>query len=147
MSTFANREALLGAAQSFCDAFASQRPLDDILSFFATEGAVCLEHGLQQLAPFLGHQYTGLDGARDYFKLIAGLLSYKNMRFSDYIVDTESLKVSVKGSADFTWKDTENSWREVFTYALEFDEYGKVKVYEVWADSGAAYLASKGKLS
>ncbi|THH07088.1 hypothetical protein EW145_g3625 [Phellinidium pouzarii] len=147
MSPFICREDLLAAARSFCDAFAKHKLLDEILAYFATDNAACLEHGLPQLAPFLGRRFTGPDGVREYFRLIADLLSYEDMRFSDYVVDADSLKVSVKGQAKFTWNKTANSWQEVFAYMLEFDEQRKVKLYEVWADSGAAYMASRGELS
>ena len=146
MST--QRAALLAAATDFCDAFASQQPPDIILSHFANDNNTrCVEHGLKQLAPFLGRQFTGLDGATEYFSIIADLLSYENMQFSEYFADAESLNVSVKGRARFTWKSTGNSWDEVFTYRLTFNDQLKVTVYEVWADSGAAYLASKGQIS
>lgn len=39
-----------------------------------------------------------------------------------------------------------NEWNERFAYMLDFDDEGKVTDYQVWADSGAAYLASKGQL-
>ena len=68
------------------------------------------------------------------------------MRFSNYIVDAEVGKVSVRGEAMFTNNKTGQSWDEVFTYVLEFDGDNKVKKYEVWADSGAAYLAARGEL-
>lgn len=74
------------------------------------------------------------------------MLSYEKMQFSDYIVDVEERVVSVRGQARFTWKSTGNSWDEVFIYRLQLDGEGKIQVYEVWADSGAAYLASKGEL-
>ena len=101
---------------------------------------------MQQLAPFLGRSFSGPDGVKRYFTIIASLLSYDNMHFSDYFADEQLKMVSVKGRALFTWKETSNSWDEVFTYRLQFDDELKVKVYEVWADSGAAYLASKGEL-
>lgn len=55
-------------------------------------------------------------------------------------------KVSVKGRARFTWIETKQSWDETFTYALDFDPELKVTDYQLWADSGAAYLARLGKL-
>lgn len=55
-------------------------------------------------------------------------------------------KVSVKGRAKFTWVETAQSWDETFTYSLDFDDELKVTDYQVWADSGAAYLARLGKL-
>eukprot|EP00568_Trieres_chinensis_P002944 CAMPEP_0183317188 /NCGR_PEP_ID=MMETSP0160_2-20130417/57224_1 /TAXON_ID=2839 ORGANISM="Odontella Sinensis, Strain Grunow 1884" /NCGR_SAMPLE_ID=MMETSP0160_2 /ASSEMBLY_ACC=CAM_ASM_000250 /LENGTH=159 /DNA_ID=CAMNT_0025483161 /DNA_START=163 /DNA_END=642 /DNA_ORIENTATION=+ len=144
------RSALLKSARSLCDAFASGSPLDDVLENFSTidsgSSVVCLEHGLSNLAPFLGREFRGLEGAREYFGIISDLLTYENMRFSGYAVDEEASLVSVVGRATFTWKSTGDSWDEVFTYRLKFDEYAKVEVYEVWADSGAAYLASKGGL-
>ncbi|OJA07790.1 hypothetical protein AZE42_14072 [Rhizopogon vesiculosus] len=68
------------------------------------------------------------------------------MEFSEYIVDPEVQKVSVKGRAKFTWLSTEQSWDEIFTYVLDFDDDFKVTNYQVWADTGAAYLASRGQL-
>lgn len=54
--------------------------------------------------------------------------------------------MSVKGQAKFTWIETCQSWDETFTYSLDFDDELKVTDYQVWADSGAAYLASIGRL-
>ena len=146
---------LLNAAQAFCHSFAQTSPLDDILAHFAennetnnnNSSVICIEHGLARLAPFLGRQFKGIEGAKDYFNIISDLLSYENMNFSNYIVDTQSKKVSVTGNATFTWISTGNSWQETFTYALAFDDNYKLIVYEVWADSGAAYLASRGELT
>lgn len=142
-----DRDLLLSVAERFCDAFASQRPLDDILSHFSTsDEPVAHEHGLQQLTPFTGRTFKGIDGIKDYFTLISDCLSYSDMHFSDYIVDTSVVRVSVRGQAKFTWKSTGNSWLEIFTYVLEFDDNLKVKKYEIWADPGAAYLASRGEI-
>lgn len=114
--------------------------------FSSSEDVLALEHGLPQLAPFLGREFRGHDGLQAYFGLLGTHLTYENMSFGWYFVDQEENKVSVRGEARFTWTSTGQSWDEVFTYVLEFDEQAKVKVYEVWADSGAAYLASKGQL-
>ena len=142
-----DREALLHAAANFCNAFACQYALEAILDHFSTTSEpFALEHGLPQLAPFRGRPFKGLDGIKEYFGLLGDYLSYKDMCFVDYIVDTDTSKVSARGTATFTWERTRQSWNEVFTYVLGFDEDRKVKSYEVWADSGAAYLASQGKL-
>mmetsp|Transcript_24464 Transcript_24464/g.37690 ORF Transcript_24464/g.37690 Transcript_24464/m.37690 type:complete len:146 (+) Transcript_24464:240-677(+) len=142
-----NREKLLESARLLCESFANKEPLANILEHFSNSPeVVCLEHGLPVLAPFLGRTFSGKDGAREYFTLIAELLSYKSMQFSDYIVDVESSVVSVRGKANFTWKSTNQSWDEEFMYRLLLDKEGKIVVYEVWADSGAAYLAGKGLL-
>lgn len=141
------RTKLLSAAESFCNAFASKASLDTILSHFSTRYQVTVyEHGLSRLTPFLGRPFTGLDGVKDYFGLLAKYLSYENMQFKNYIVDASANRVSVRGEARFTWTSTGQGWDEVFTYQLAFDDDGKVVSYDVWADSGAAYLASKGLL-
>ena len=142
------RTALLHAARGFCDAFSAAAPPDEILGHFSRADAdvLVLEHGLPQLAPFLGRAFRGREGVRAYLDLLAGCLRYENMRFGNFIVDAEERKVSVRGGARFTWAETGQSWDEVFTYVLAFDDDAKVKSYEIWADSGAAYLASRGLL-
>ena len=108
---------------------------------------ICFEHGLNHPSvPFLGRTFRGRKGAREYFELIATLLSYDDMKFSEYFVDVDSMAVSVRGEASFTWLSTKQSWDEVFTYRLRFDSIGKVTRYEVWADSLAAYLAGTNQL-
>ena len=135
------------AASSVCDAFASQAPLDTLLAHFSSSpSTLALEHGLPSLAPFLGREFRGPEGLREYFGLLAECLSYEDMRFGGYFTDVRECKVSVRGEARFTWSSTGQSWDEVFTYVLQFDDELKVTLYEVWADSGAAYLASRGKL-
>ncbi|EXJ70893.1 uncharacterized protein A1O5_05885 [Cladophialophora psammophila CBS 110553] len=142
-----DRDALLAAAQAFCNSLANKEAPDKIFSHFASaEDVLALEHGLPQLAPFLGREFRGHKGLEEYFGLLSSTLKYEDMRFSNFVVDAQVSKVSVRGEAKFIWTKTGQSWDEVFTYVLEFDEEGKVKVYEVWADSGAAYLASKGQL-
>lgn len=141
------RDNLQKAAEAFCNAFATQADLDTILSFFSTQFEITAhENGLERLAPFLGRTFTGKSGVKEYFGLLQGYLTYENMVFKNYIVDASANKVSVRGEAKFTWVDTKQSWDEVFTYQLAFDTDGKVISYDVWADSGAAYLAGKGLL-
>ena len=143
-----DRDTLFRSAQSLCNDFANKEPLDKVLSNFSTQqggnNIFCFEHGdANSSVPFLGRPFVGMGGARQYFELIASLLSYTSMRFTDYFVDVEMAAVSVQGEATFTWKSTGKSWDEVFTYRLRFDSDGKVTKYEVWADSLAAYLASR----
>jgi hypothetical protein len=141
------RSSLLQAAQTFCTAFASQKPPEEIFCLFSSlVDVLAYEHGLPQLAPFLGREFRGQDGIRKYFETISKHLSYENMKFSNYVVDAVEHKVSVRGEARFTWTSTGQSWDEVFSYVLAFDDELKVVRYEIWADSGAAYLASQGKL-
>jgi hypothetical protein len=146
-TTIPSYAELRSAATTFCNAFASKAPPKEILNRFSTsEDVLACEHGLPQLAPFLGRAYRGREGVKEYFDLLGKYLSYEDMRFGNYVVDTEQSKVSVRGQARFTWTSTDQSWDEVFTYVLEFDKQLKVEKYEVWADSGAAYLAGQGEL-
>jgi len=144
-----SRDSLAEAASRFCNAFSAKEPPSSILKHFSSthvNDIIVYEHGLPQLAPFLGRRFDGLDGVRSYFDLIGECLTYSNMHFSNFVVDPRTSQVSVRGEARFTWKSTGQSWDEVFTYVLAFDEDLKVVKYEIWADSGAAYLARKGLL-
>ncbi|KAL2201153.1 hypothetical protein P885DRAFT_26713 [Corynascus similis CBS 632.67] len=144
------RAALLASATAFCEAFSAAASPDDILdSHFTREQANILvhEHGLARLAPFLGRSFRGADGLREYLSLVSECLSFERMRFGDYVVDPRARKVSVRGKACFMWKSTGQSWDEVFTYVLAFDRDHRVEKYEIWADTGAAWLASRGELS
>ena len=87
-----------------------------------------------------------MDGLKEYFSLLGEHPSYQNMKFKDFVVDPEALKLCCRGEATFTWQSTKQSWDEVFSYMLVYDGDCKLKGYEVWADSGAAYLASKGEM-
>ncbi|KAF4619418.1 hypothetical protein D9613_005413 [Agrocybe pediades] len=142
-----SRKELQNAAEEFCRGFASKKSVDEFLEYFSTTYEVsAIEYGEPVLAPFLGKQFVGKAGLKEYFELIGSLLSYDNVAFSEYVVDCEALKVSVKGKAKFTWISSKQSWNETFTYTLDFDEEMKVVRYQVWADSGAAYLARRGEL-
>lgn len=183
------RADLLQAAKAFCASFAEKKktPEEIVDEHFSSsppaeqedgkeeeekeEEILAYEHGLPQLAPFLGRPFRGREGVLRYFRTLAECLSYEGMRFpaaasaaaacddkgesegidngdKGWIVDTAARKVSVKGQARFTWTATGESWDEVFAYVLTFDdgEVPKVKRYEVWADTGAAWLASRGEL-
>ncbi|KAG7290698.1 hypothetical protein NEMBOFW57_000701 [Staphylotrichum longicolle] len=143
------RASLLEAATSFCAAFSTSVPPRELLArHFTTDHASILvhEHGLSQLAPFLGRTFRGADGLADYLSVVAECLGFEDMRFTEYVVDAEARKVCVRGAARFTWKSTGQSWDETFVYVLGFNGEGRVEEYEVWADSGAAWLASRGEL-
>ncbi|KAK4650432.1 hypothetical protein QC762_707350 [Podospora pseudocomata] len=142
-----SKASLLSATTSFCHSLSAQSPPSTILSHFSSSpDTLIYEHGLPQLAPFLGREFKGPSGLKEYFHLLSKHLAYKDMHFSNYFADPEALKVSVRGEATFTWLSTNQSWDEVFTYVLEFDNDNKLTKYEIWADSGAAYLASQGLL-
>ncbi|KAH7909555.1 hypothetical protein BJ138DRAFT_1066864 [Hygrophoropsis aurantiaca] len=142
------RTKLLNATKALCADFAAQKDVDVLLSHFSTTHQLtALEHGLSSLAPFLGRRFVGHDGIKEYFETISKHLTYTDMSFSEWVIDAEARKVSVKGEAKSTWLSTQESWEETFVYVLDFDEEEKVTDYQVWADTGAAYLARKGKLS
>jgi hypothetical protein len=139
------RETLLRSTRELCDRFVDHGSIEEIVACFSTsrEDEIRLfEHGLPNLAPFLGRSFEGKKGMEEYFAVVSDCLSYQDMSFSDYVVDVEARVTSVRGTAKFTWKSTGKAWDEVFVYRIQLDEEGKILVYEVWADSGAAYLAS-----
>lgn len=143
-----SRKELLASAQQFCEAFSRKEDITTLLSHFSTTHQVsAIEHGEPSLAPFLGRAFSGATGVQSYFEMISSALTYENMMFLEFVVDTEARKVALKGKARFTWISSAESWDETFAYMLDFDEEGKVAEYQVWADSGAAYLARIGKLN
>lgn len=148
------RAQLLASAQALCSAFAAKADLNILLSHFSTTHEItAVEYGEPFLAPFVGRPFTGRQGPESvaaYFNLLQKYLTYENMTFVEWIVDSEARKVSVRGTAKFTWTEGPGEgqwWEEDFVYVLDFDDDGKVTDYQVWADSGAAYLASRGELN
>ena len=85
-----DREKLYQAAKALCDDFATKKDVQTLLSHFTkTYDCTAIEHGEPALAPFLGRPYNGLPGVQAYFTLLAGLLTYDDMRFSEWIVDSQ----------------------------------------------------------
>jgi len=147
------RSQLLVSATSLCNAFASNAPLSEILSHFSTTYAVSAqEHGLPLLAPFIGRTFTGITGPKSvstYFQLLQRHINFQDMSFGAWTIDVESRKISCIGKAKFRWVEGPGdgqSWDETFVYHLDFDGEGKVTDYQVWADTGAAYLARTAQL-
>ncbi|KAL2866989.1 uncharacterized protein BJX67DRAFT_110199 [Aspergillus lucknowensis] len=150
-----SRTDLISPAKALCNAFSTAADLPTILSTFTTSPAPqVLEHGLQSLAPFLGRTFTGRDGVTKYFDILNELLGIESMSLDDekeWVVDAKSMAVCLRGKARFVAKETGEKWDEVFLYRISLaEEEGggglKVSVYEVWADTGAAYLARKEQL-
>ncbi|KAJ5555005.1 hypothetical protein N7461_003475 [Penicillium sp. DV-2018c] len=119
------------------------------------------EHGLPQLAPFLGRPFKGQEGLKTYFNLLSAELSIENMVFEpdeEWVVDESCMAVCLRGSARFVAKGTGQGWDETFFYRIRIAEEGSagdkvdgrgrlaVCEYQVWADTGAAYLARIGGL-
>ncbi|KAJ5922036.1 hypothetical protein N7516_009739 [Penicillium verrucosum] len=157
------RTDLLNPIHTFLEALTNPSPNpNNLLSAFTTSPKPLIhEHGLPQLAPFLGRPFTGQDGIATYFEVISSLLSIKNMVFEpeeNWVVDTSCMAVSLRGSATFGWKETRQAWDETFIYRIQLavdrpgsgsgSGEGRLAVceYQVWADTGAAYLARLGKL-
>ena len=141
------RQRLLATTQGFCDAFKNKADIDKILSFFSrSDNISAIEYGQPALAPFLGKCFIGAAGIRAYFETIHGALTYENLQFSDFVVDVEAKRVGLKGKGVFQWKSTKQCWDESFAYILSFDEGCRITKFQIWADSGSAYLARIGKL-
>lgn len=136
---------LLSAAQSFCHSFAAKRPLDEIMDHFSQRRAnevVAHRHGLKQLAPYIGRLFTGSGAVREYFEILADCVSFVDMEFTEFLVDAHNNKVHVRGEAIFKWNKGQcQSWDENFMYVITYDHDNTILRYEVWADTGAAYLA------
>ncbi|OQD77179.1 hypothetical protein PENDEC_c003G01004 [Penicillium decumbens] len=120
------RKTLLSPIHSLLSALTTKASSSTLLSTFTTHPPpVCHEHGLPQLAPFLGRSFTGQDGVSRYFALLAEHLDIKNMTFEPddaWVVDEGSMTVYLRGSATFTWKETGQSWDETFVYRVAVAE-------------------------
>ncbi|KAK3295808.1 uncharacterized protein B0H64DRAFT_155301 [Chaetomium fimeti] len=143
------RTALHTSATAFCDAFRTSTPPSELLTtHFTHQHANILvhEHGRPHpQLPFLGRPFRGAAGLHAYLDAVSSCLSHEGMQFTEYVVDAEGRKVAVRGEARFTWRATGQGWDEVFTYVLGFDRECRVERYEIWADTGAALLASRGE--
>lgn len=85
-----DREKLHRAAKALCEDFAAKKDVETLLSHFSkTYDCTAIEHGEQALAPFLGRPYKHIAGVKAYFLQLAELLTYEDMRFSEWIVDTQ----------------------------------------------------------
>ncbi|KAJ5668391.1 uncharacterized protein N7477_006961 [Penicillium maclennaniae] len=151
----APRKSLIDAVQSLLSALTTpSTPKSTLLSTFTTNPPpLCFEHGLPQLAPFLGRSFTGQEGISHYFDLLSQHLNIQNMNFeldTAWVVDEVSMTVCLRGNAKFVWKSTDQAWDETFIYRIVVAEDAgkglKVQEYRVWADTGAAYLARLGRL-
>jgi hypothetical protein len=157
------RPTLLAPIYSLTSAFAAGASPSIILTHFTTSPPpVVHEYGnrhLQSQLPFIGRDFIGLSGVGEYFDLLAEHLSYSDMGFDsedDWVVDPQNMTVCLRGCARFTHKATGQSWNEVFMWRVSLSEdlgesepdpgQGlKVQDYRVWADTGAAFLASRGE--
>lgn len=156
------RASLLTPARSLCAAFSSAASIPTLLTNFTRDPyPIVHEHGLPSLAPFLGRTFSGVDGVGRYFEVLGDELGFKDMAFDpeeQWVVDTETMAVVVRGRARFWSKRSGEGWDETFVYRLgmaedvheDENEGGKrglkVQEYLVWADTGAAYLARMKRL-
>ena len=166
------RANLLSPARSLCAAFSSSTSssIPTLLSHFTRDPyPIAHEHGLPSLAPFLGRTFSGIDGVGRYFEVLGDELGFEDMEFDpeeQWVVDTETMAVVVRGRARFWSKKSGEGWDETFVYRLgmaedvyEYEDGAgasaggsggkrglKVQEYLVWADTGAAYLARMKRL-
>ncbi|KAJ5613606.1 hypothetical protein N7528_007260 [Penicillium herquei] len=156
-----DRSTLVDSVNALLSAFTSSNPpIPSIVSAFTTVPTPFIhEHGLPQLAPFLGHTFSGVEGISEYFETLSQTLNIHSMVFEpdpEWLVDLTNLCVTLRGTARFEWKDTKNSWSETFIYRIALatdtsddqEKRGRILIseYQVWADTGAAYLARMGQL-
>ncbi|KAL4956852.1 hypothetical protein BDW69DRAFT_64744 [Aspergillus filifer] len=150
-----SRTTLISAIKSLLDAFSSGADTPTLLSTFTTFPEPTIhEHGLKELAPFLGRPFIGQEQLKTYFGLLSEHLGIEDASFDsedEWAVDAESMVVALRGKARFKSKKTGQAWDEIFAYMIEIAEGEgsnelKVRRYEIWADTGAAYLALRGEL-
>ncbi|CAG8025897.1 unnamed protein product [Penicillium olsonii] len=154
-----SRQLLQEPVQDLLDALTKSEGPDILSTFTTSPKPLAHEHGLPQLAPFLGRSFHGQEGISAYFDLLSTYLQIENMKFEPeetWVIDESCMAIALRGTATFTWKETQHSWEETFAYRIKVAEdvsddsekNGSLKVceYQIWADTGAAYLASLGNL-
>lgn len=159
------RPAILSSIRSLISAFTSNASTPAILAHFTSSPTPLVhEHGsplFQPFLPFLGRDFIGLQAVGEYFDLLAQHLSISEASFDDeddWVIDPQIMTVCLRGRARFTSLETKESWLETFMWRVTLSEdltgesepdagQGlKVQEYRVWADTGAAFLASRGEL-
>ncbi|KAJ5460065.1 uncharacterized protein N7458_001617 [Penicillium daleae] len=114
--------------------------ISTLLSTFTVDPLPTIhEHGLPQLAPFLGRSFTGTDGVARYFELLCEYLTISGMTFEPeeaWLVDDACMAVVLRGRGRFTWKATGQGWDETFIY--------RVAVAEEVSDTAGASSGSSG---
>ena len=73
-----------------CQALIDKKGPEVLFPHFA-ENVLTFEHGLPELAPFLGREFRGMHGLGEYFTILATTLSYENMRITGMFVDPEQI--------------------------------------------------------
>ena len=134
------RTALLQATTSFCSDFSHGAPVSQLVSHFSSHDCAILEHGPSSLdcAPFLGREFKGHKGVREYIALLGSSMRVVSMRFpsEEMLVDEQQLASSARGHATFQWLSTSKEWSEEIAYRLEWTRESdtlKLKRYEIWA--------------
>lgn len=120
--------------------------ISHLLSTFTTNPLPLVhEHGLPQLAPFLGRSFTGQDGVARYFELLAQDLDIQDMTFEPedtWLVDDVAMAVALRGSARFVWRRSGQGWDETFLYRVAVAEDVRSEENE----DGGSGLGKLGKL-
>lgn len=117
------RATLLPPVQSLLKALTATppSPSEILKTFTSTPIPLVHEHGLPQLAPFLGRSFTGQDGVARYFQLLGETVEIREMVFEDeemWCVDDVAMAVALRGRATFYWKGSGQGWEETFFYRI-----------------------------
>lgn len=117
------RTTLITPVQSLLNALQATPPSPSQLqqTFTTTPLPLIHEHGLPQLAPFLGRSFTGQDGVARYFQLLGDDVEIAALDFEPeemWCVDDVAMAVCLRGSGRFRWKRTDQAWDETFVYRV-----------------------------
>ncbi|KAF7987020.1 hypothetical protein HWV62_123 [Athelia sp. TMB] len=111
---------------------AANKPSKTLLAHFSTTDTVVLRHDcVYNPSPF---SFEGLHAVRSYFDLLSLNWKKSDMQIHSKEVDLTKSQVVLRASMRWTWRISGNSWREVFTCTLDYDEEVKVKKFIVETD-------------
>ena len=87
-------------------------PVDEYLEHFApdSDNVSAVEHGLTAIAPFMGKDFEGRSGVREYFGWKREIVKTISLRFDEYCVDAELGVVNVRCRGKYMWRETQNEW-------------------------------------
>lgn len=147
-------------ASLFCHALHSTSLSELIKIYFNPKNPRITEHGpdwARDRLPFLSKTFSGISGCEEYFELLSQTLSmnvgddtFPPPGSAGYVVDASAVAnegekpgvVSVVGKASFSSIKTGKSWEEQFIYRFsDFDDYGRIGHWEIWADPLSAWVA------
>lgn len=121
---------LRACSEAFFDAFSENTPSIKMLHHFSTTSPTVVQHTHVECPHPLTSRVTGSHGIRSYFDLLATHWARSGARIRDEVeVDVCKRRVTIPASVTWTWRKSCRSWKEDFTWTLDFDDSLKISSF------------------